>query len=371
MRRSASPPATRVTWLAAALALAGCPSPAPEPPGPEERYELRTLRRTVVNHGGGNSTEAVFEYDEDAHIHWHSSTTYDEAGAIVKSATATLDTLGFWDSVTDYDASGASTLVVEWDWDPATYLSIGVRRWSTPDHLGGDTLLQDFRTERDEEGRRLRDGGQAWGFGDAGKYLLYDGGCRYTLAAKAPPGTILNRFMVCDFVDYDPNGAVTREERSEVDEHGWPAWHWFDFDGDGEPEYEFWYVAEADDAGRLVRHTGFATPARTQPPIRRQSVHYEDDVVSRIVTEGPAPRGRLTPLGQVEFRWLPHPTAGPTGWRSETMSTTPDGEVWGEIYTTVEWTETEYVRRQYSSTGALLRTSTSELERVLLPPPPE
>ncbi|MBW1784429.1 MAG: hypothetical protein JRL30_27270 [Deltaproteobacteria bacterium] len=301
----------------------------------------------------------TYEYGSDAHLYWTQATGVDSLGAIIATATQTLDSGGFPTRRIWYDSAGAFDVAYDYTYDTTLYL-----RTSTVCYRDDPTDNPDARKDYESSSTWNADGVLATQTGvqyDENGTTLYEYGWRSTTLKNSLRGAGGLGYYEY-YREYD-GGVLSYQENITFDSDGYPQTYRVDDNGDG--IYEENYHAAITKTVEGYLESVIWIENATGDKESKATFAYNGEGLLKTTIDYDVVDGEFVLDGIVTDVWYKNPVNGPTGGINVYFASDAAGNPVG-AYETVAWTEIQMIYRYYASPGIEAVRTTDSLEKIRL-----
>jgi len=317
--------------------------------------------RGALSQESNNTKETyTYEYGVNAHLYWTKATGKDELGAIIATATQTLDDAGFPTRCIWYDGEGNFDHAYDYTYDKTLYL-----RTSIICYIDNPVDNPDARRDYEVSQVYNTDGVLATGTiieYDSNGIKTYELKWRSTFlknSLRGPGGVGFNEY----YKEYE-DGLLTYQEKMTFDSDGYPQTYSIDDNGDG--TYEKTYHCEITKTDKGYLESVIMLEDGTSDKKSKETFAYDEEGLLKAAKDYEYTTGEFVLISIYKFVWYKNPVNGPTGGTYVRFVSDEEGNPLGE-YETVDWTVTQKTHHYYSSSGDETSRITDSLEKIMLP----
>jgi len=329
------------------------------PPSWEERDIAPGVRGALSQESINTKETYTYEYGVNAHLYWTKATGKDDLGAIIATATQTLDDAGFPTRCMWYDGEGNFDSAYDYTYDKALYL-----RTSVISYIDDPTDNANARRDYEYSNVWNKDGIIV-----TQTAIEYDSSGIKTYEYKWRSTTLKNSLRGAGgegqyeyYKEYD-EGLLTYQEKVTFDSYGYPETLSVDNNGDG--VYEETYHAETAKTVEGYLASVIWIEDGTGDKKWKETSAYDEEGLLKTTKDYDMVDGEFV-LDTINTAvWYKNPVNGPTGGMMVYFESDEEGKPIGE-YETVDWTVTQKTRHYYSAFGEEVRRIADSLEKVRL-----
>ena len=326
----------------------------------EERDIAPGVRGALSQESINTKETYTYEYGVNAHLYWTKATGKDDLGAIIATATQTLDDAGFPTRCMWYDGEGNFDSAYDYTYDKALYL-----RTSVISYIDDPTDNPNARRDYEYSNVWNKDGiltTQTRIEYDSNGIKTYEYKWRSVIVKNALRGA--GGLGYYEYYKEYQEGILTYQSKITFDSDGYPQTYSVDSNGDGTYDQTYQYNITKTDEGYLesVVFVGDGADYDSWKTV------YAYDGEGLIKT-----RKKYIPSGDefvldaiYTYVWYKNPVNGPTGGLYVSFESDEDGKPLAD-YEEIDWTEAHKLYHYYSSTGEEIARTTDSLERIMLP----
>jgi len=325
----------------------------------EERDIAPGVRGALSQESINTKETYTYEYGVNAHLYWTKATGKDDLGAIIATATQTLDDAGFPTRCMWYDGEGNFDSAYDYTYDKALYL-----RTSVISYIDDPTDNPNARRDYEYSNVWNKDGIIV-----TQTLIEYDSNGIKTYEYKWRSTTLKNSLRGAggegqyEYYKRYEDGLLTYQSKIEFDSDGYPQTYSIDNNGDG--IYEETYHAEITKTVEGYLETLIWIEDGTGNKKWKETFAYDEEGLLKTTKYYDMVDGEFVLDTIITDVYYKNPVNGPTGGIDVYFESDEAGAPIGE-YETVDWTVAQKIRHYYSAPGEEVRRITDSLEKVRL-----
>ena len=325
-----------------------------------EQNVMKQACSAMVQASSNQTTTYTYEYGENAHLYWTTATYKDNLGATISTGTQTLDGDGFPIRRIWYDGGGSFLDAYNYTYDKSLFLRISYIQYiDDPTDNPDATKSYEYSNEWNNQGIFVSRAAVSYHSNDIKASEEKVRSVIQRNALRGSGGVVFWEY----YREYE-GGKLTYQEKGTFDSYGYPKTFSVDSNGDGIYDETYHFETEMTVEGYLESLVMIEDETNTK--ILKETYAYDAEGLLKTWKWYDVVDDEFVLDIIYTFVWYKNPVNGPTGGEFVLFHSDESGNPVSD-YTTINWTETQKVYRNYSSPGHESNRETYSLEKIILP----